>query len=343
MRNTKPHDEKTALFTASNLSVFDRGFLLVATMLAMLGWFVMACRILSDSYPILDLASHLSWHTWVALSVVGLVATCSSRVCVGEKRLRWLHRLVMVIPPWFYLTWVTTPWTMLPLAANDPEAKGLKVLSWNMWILSRSPNEALKLLRECDADVIAIIELGHDQALVLKQLEEVYPYCLWMPDAMSRGIAVLSRIEGTRFTSIDLAYEGMPAIEADVPATVSHSSYRIMAVHTRSPDLHQRTLDRNKQLNGLAEWAALPAKACMIIGDLNITPWAPPFSRLLQKGNLEDTRNYRGNFASWPTDLGPFAIPIDHALVSRNSQILYRGVGLSAPDSDHRPIVVVLK
>ena len=212
-----------------------------------------------------------------------------------------------------------------------------------MWILSRSPEEALKLLQECDADVIAIIELGLDQARVLKQLEKMYPYCHWMPDEMSRGIAVLSRIEGTRFTSIDLAYEGMPAIEADIPATVSHSSYRIMAIHTRSPDLHQRTLDRNKQLNGLAEWAALPAKACIIIGDLNITPWSPPFSRLLQRGNLEDSRSYRGNFASWPTDLGPFAIPIDHALVSKNSQILYRGVGPSAPDSDHRPIMVVVK
>jgi len=343
MNKTINENEKAILATALCISVLDRGFLLLAAMIALMGWLVMACRMMSDKHPILDLASHLSWHTWVSLSVVAFPTCVSLRVCVGEKRLRWFHRLLMATPPWLYLTWITAPWTMLPLALNDSEAKGLKILSWNIWIMSSSPEEALSLLKESDADVIALIELGPEQTRVLKQLEKIYPYCLWMPDESSRGIAVLSRIEGTRFTSVDLANEGMPAIEADVPPTESHSGYRIMAVHTRSPDLHQRTLDRNKQLQALAEWAALPNKASIIIGDLNITPWSPPFSRLLQQGNLEDSRRYRGNFASWPTDLGPFAIPIDHALVPRNSQVLFRGVGASAPDSDHRPIIVVLK
>ena len=105
-----------------------------------------------------------------------------------------------------------------------------------MWILSRFPEEALKLLQECDAGVIAIIELGLDQARVLKQLEKMYPYCHWMPDEMSRGIAVLVRIEGTRFTSIDLAYESMPATEADIPANgIAFELYSIAVLAHRLP------------------------------------------------------------------------------------------------------------
>ena len=324
-------------------SIFDRGLLLLAAMLAMSGWIVMISRILSDEHPIWDLASHFSWHVWVALSIVLTMACFSIRVCLGEKRLRWWHRLIMVLPPWLYLTWVTTPWAMLPLAPNHPDAKGLKILSWNIWVMNSSPEQVLKLVQDSDADIVALIEVGLEQAIVLKQLESHYPHCHWMPDHSSRGIAVLSRVEGTRFNSINLAEQGMPAIEAAVPATGAHSSFRIMAVHTRSPDLHQRTLDRNEQLQSLSTWAALPGKPGIIVGDLNITPWSPPFSRMLAQGNLEDSRRYRGNFASWPTDLGPLAIPIDHALVTKNTSVLYRSVGQLAPDSDHRPIMIIVK
>lgn len=326
-----------------NVTILDRGLLLISAMLAMFGWLVMTSRILSDMHPIWDLASHLSWHIWVFLSLVMLASCFSLRVFRGERQLRWWHRMVMAFPPWLYFSWVTTPWCMLPLAINDANATGLKILSWNIWIMNKDPELVLGLIRDSNADVVALMEVGPEQALVLKRLESTYPYCHWLPDYSARGIAVLSRVQGTRFASVDLASQGMPAIEAEIPATNRHSSYRIMAVHTRSPDLHQRTLDRNEQLQSLAEWGAKGDKPSIVIGDLNITPWSPPFSRMIQSGGLQDTRSYRGNFASWPTDLWHFAIPIDHALVSKGASILYRSVGTSAPDSDHRPIEIIVK
>lgn len=342
---TNPTDRSlpSAVGAGQILSIVDRGMLLMAAMLAMLGWCVMASRIMSDTHPIWDLASHLSWHTWIATSFVLMAAVFSMRVSKGEKLMRWWHRFIMALPPWLYLTWVTTPWAMLPLATNDSDVKGLKILSWNIWVMNQTPEEVVKVAQDYDADVVVLIEVGSEQASVLKQLESIYPFSYWIPDSSSRGIAVLSRVAGTRFGAIDLANEGMPAIEVTIPETDAHASYRLMAVHTRSPDLHQRTLDRNKQLHALAEWATLQTNAAIIIGDLNITPWSPPFSRLLERGDLKDTRNYRGHFASWPKDLGFLAIPIDHAIVSKNTSVLYRGVGPLAPDSDHRPIILTVK
>ena len=217
------------------LSFFDRGFLLIAAMIAILGWFVMSSRIMSDVHPIWDLASHLSWHTWVANSIVLLLACFSLRVCHGEKLVRWWHRFIMALPPWLYLTWVTTPWAVLPLATNDSDAKGLKILSWNIWVMNQTPEEVLKLVQDYDADVVVLIEVGQEQEVVLKRLESTYSFSFWLPDNSSRGIAVLSRVEGTQFRSIDLADEGMPAIEANIPETGAHASHRVMAVHTRSP------------------------------------------------------------------------------------------------------------
>ena len=208
-------DRDEVLAVGSSMPLFARALLLVAAMIAMLGWCVMACRITSDKHPALDLASHLSWHTWAALSAILLAACYALRAYVGETRIRWRHRLFMALPPWLYLTWVTTPWAMLPFAANDSESKGLKIFSWNVLVLNQSHQQVLTVLRESDADVIAIMELSPEQALVLKPLEEVYPYCLWIPNESSEGIAVLSRIQGTRLTTVDLANEGMPAIEAN--------------------------------------------------------------------------------------------------------------------------------
>ena len=328
---------------SSDLSFFHRGTLLLSAMLALFGWVVMISRILSDLHPTWDLASHVSWHAWLALSLVLLAATFSCRTPNEAKRLRWWHRFIMTLPPWIYLTWVCSPWTVLPIAVNDPSAPGLKIMSWNVWLRNKTPDQVVKIIEDCDADVVVMIEVGEEQSIFYKPLERIYPYCHWIPDDSSRGIAVLSRIEGTKFREIDLADQGMPAIEAEIPETSSRSGFHILGVHTLSPGLRKRTLVRNSQLKGLAEWAISLKTKAVVIGDLNITPWSPPFSRLLQEGKLLDSRLYRGNFASWPTDLGFLAIPIDHALVSYGTRVLHRGIGSLAPDSDHRPITIVVQ
>jgi endonuclease/exonuclease/phosphatase (EEP) superfamily protein YafD len=339
----KPDAMTLETASAPVLPVFQRGLLLLAAMLAMFGWLVMSSRIMSDLHPIWDLASHVSWHTWLALSIVLLAASLAIQTSNAEKRLRWWHRFIMVAPPWLYLTLVCSPWTVIPFAANDANAKGLKILSWNVWVMNKTPDLVVKLIEENKADVVVMLEVGIEQSTVYKQLEQTYPYSYWIPETSSRGIAVLSRIKGTQFRVIDLADQGMPAIEAEIPETSKHSGFHIIGVHTQSPGLRKRTLTRNRQLQSLSEWAGSLKTKGVIIGDLNITPWSPPFSRMLQQGNLFDSRDYRGNYASWPTDLGVLGIPIDHALVTKGTTILHRDVGALAPDSDHRPITLVVQ
>lgn len=329
--------------TRTNIPLIERGLLLLSATAAVASWCVMISRIMSDVHPIWDLASHLSWHVWIALSLSLIMALVGLRIRTDEPRLRWWHRLIMTLPPWLYFTWVTLPWTVLPLAGNNPKADGLKIYSWNIWAMNQLPDEVLKLVRAADADILILIEVTHANTEKLKVLESEYAESHWVPDYTGKGIAVLSKIPGTTFQTLNLADQGMPAIEAELPSTIKSKAMRMIAVHTRSPDLHQRTLDRNLQLEGLTEWIQHSNQPSLIIGDLNITPWSPPFARLIAQGHLKDSRTFRGNFASWPTDLGRFAIPIDHALVANEIEVLYRGVGEIAPDSDHRPISVIVR
>ena len=202
------NENTSARETNNKLNLLHRGILLIAAMIAMFGWMVMTSRILSDAHPFWDIASHMSWHTWIALTVTLLASLVGLRIFLGDRRVRWWHRLIMALPPWFYMTWVTTPWCVLPLAPNDSSAPGLKILSWNLWMFNKDTEAVLKLVEDSKADVVILIEVGTAQAPALKSLESIYPYCHWLPDQTSRGIAMLSRIEGTQFKRLILRHKG---------------------------------------------------------------------------------------------------------------------------------------
>ncbi|MFN9916132.1 MAG: endonuclease/exonuclease/phosphatase family protein, partial [Pirellulaceae bacterium] len=124
------------------------------------------------------------------------------------------------------------------------------------------------------------------------------------------GMLVLSRFPGTTFRTLYPGDAWMPAIAACFhvagPNQPLPQRYAILGVHTFSPKLFQlgRTSQRDQQLKSLAEWSKARSEPAMIIGDLNITPWSPPFWRLLLTGQLRDSSWQQGYFPSWPAVLG---------------------------------------
>jgi endonuclease/exonuclease/phosphatase (EEP) superfamily protein YafD len=137
----------------------------------------------------------------------------------------------------------------------------------------------------------------------------------------------------------------MPAIEMEIRRDEKEESLSLLAVHTVSPDAGDgsRTTFRDEQLKVLGNWAADRKNAAMIIGDLNVTPWSPPFWRLLEQGRLVDSSWYRGYFPSWPTVLQQAGIPIDHALVNAKIQVLDRRNVYHRSNSDHYPILITIQ
>jgi hypothetical protein len=70
------------------------------------------------------------------------------------------------------------------------------------------------------------------------------------------------------------------------------------------------------------------ARAYILLGDLNVTPWSPHFRQLLQQTGL-------------PAQVPPLRIPLDHCLVSPAFQVIERRVGPRL-GSDHLPLIVTL-
>jgi hypothetical protein len=78
----------------------------------------------------------------------------------------------------------------------------------------------------------------------------------------------------------------------------------------------------------------------VVVGDLNITPWSHAF-RSLERAGLRNSQRGFGLQATWPAGYGPFMVPIDHALHSRDLTVTHREVG-PAHGSSHRSVLVEL-
>ncbi len=325
----------------------ERGFLLTMGSVAFGAWALMFMRFFSDFHPIFELATHTSLHVFAGCFLVLVLEILFFLVRRKSSHAgpRWKRRLAFTLIPLVFFAWVTTPWRMLPLKKAQQEPGAIKILSWNMLLVNRNYEDALALVQREQPDILLLIELSPLASKQLEPLRAMYPYSHCLPAWEGCGIGMMSRIPHTDFRTLYLANHWMPAIELQVERTDGKGTLSLLGVHTVSPHLEdeRRTNFRNQQLNDLGRWATDQPGGAMIIGDLNVTPWSPPFWRLLQEGRLSDSSWYRGYFSSWPTILQRVGIPIDHALVNEKIKVLDRRNIYGRSNSDHFPIVITIQ
>lgn len=288
-----------------------------------------------------EMANHTLWHFAVAMICV----------LVLDFVLRWWHRWrapvvsrllhgALLLTPTVYLSSVAQPWTALPLAGiaqSTQPNRTLAIASWNVFIQNDQYETIIETINSLDADVLLLIEVTPEHRKGLESLAKSYPYSLWAPRNNTQGLAILSRVPGTKSRELVMGSSQMLALDVRIPAgEYSKVPIRLLGVHTASPNEHGRFRVRDQQLADIAEWVKQSDGESIVLGDMNITPWSDAFKELLSSTSLVDSRRYRGYFATWPCGLGIVGIPIDHALVSPGLKILDRHCGFPTLDSDHQ-------
>ena len=291
-----------------------------------------------------EMASHTQWHFAVGMIFLVLL----------DLLLRWwfcwrapwssraLHAVILLFPT-IYLSMVVEPWTAMPIHKFLPRqfsTKPLTIVSWNVLLQNHQYETIQKTIESLDADIVLLIEVTPEHQRGLWQLSRSYEHVHWIPRKNTQGLAMFSRVPGTRFRELVLGKSQMLALEASLPAgRFSDEPIRLLGIHTVSPNQHSRFRIRDEQLQDVAKWVEQSATETIVIGDMNITPWSQGFKDFLKRTGLVDTRRYRGFFATWPCGLGVVGIPIDHALVSAGLKILDRQCGFPTIDSDHQWIL----
>ena len=261
------------------------------------------------------LMSMLRWHRW---SIVLFLAA----VGVG-------------MIPMLTLQPVANPY---PLPAN---ATKIRLMSFNVLALNRTPEKAIKCIQEYDPDIVLVIEFADLWGEWAKPLHESYPYRVEELRWHGFGIAVFSKFQlsNTVVTQTVAEATDVPLISTDV--TISEKeTFSLFATHLLAPMDPVRMSLRNRQMVDIADMIGdTKGKPTILAGDFNCVPWSWHLRQLLNKTQLRDSRPGRGYHASWPTNLIPMRIPIDHAFLSDRIFLTHREL-LGQTGSDHFPLLI---
>ena len=216
----------------------------------------------------------------------------------------------------------------------------LRVVTANAWFANPDHAALVAWLSRSDADIIALQEITPQWVLALEALARTYPYRKVIPREDPYGIALLSRWPIVDVQAMDFSGDGVPSLVADVD--VQGRKLRVIALHTRWPMTPELQAARDRTLEQAAALALTQPDATILLGDLNLTPYAPAFARLVSESGLQDALAGEAWRPTWQAGFWPLALPIDHVLVPRRSCVTGHEIG-GYVGSDHRPLQVTLR
>lgn len=205
-----------------------------------------------------------------------------------------------------------------------------------------------ELIERESPDIVVIVEYTPRLSAALADWKAGYPYRHEAPRDHAFGIAVFSRLAIAKFREVSLGESEVPTIVAKIGGGGGSefagqlNGWTLIATHPVPPIGGDRATMRNGQLADLARLAAGQNSPTIVAGDLNITSFSPMFADLLRDGRLLDSRRGFGNQATWPRQLPPLRMAIDHVLVSPEIEVVERCVAGFA-GSDHAAIVTKLR
>ncbi|TNE26935.1 MAG: endonuclease/exonuclease/phosphatase family protein, partial [Alphaproteobacteria bacterium] len=241
----------------------------------------------------------------------------------------------------------------LPRPQSTPQSPAGHVFSLmqvNVFKFNRKHELLLHFIDKYKPDVITIAEATPDWRDALKKLTEEkdgWPYMIDQAKPGSNGMMVLSRHEFSQQESLYPATDTHPALLFRI--NVNAQDILIASLHPLSPVSKTRFKHRDKYMGGVA--ASLQQgqdDAVIVAGDMNMTMYAPSYKSFLRQTDLQNTRNGRGLYPTWPVYIPLptkfkaenlmiphlLRIPIDHVLYKGNIRPL-KFKTLPALGSDH--------
>lgn len=221
-------------------------------------------------------------------------------------------------------------------SSSGAATPAIRITQMNLWGgKNRQFQEAFAIARRGNPDVIALSEVTMPWWLRFVKEFPDYPYQVVEP--RFGGVGILSRLP---INSAQVRYFGRknrPRICAEM-TTRQGTKFDLIFVHTVTPFYLPPM--RDGELEVVASEARSSKNPVILLGDINCSPWSPVFSKLVQQSGLVDSEQGFGIQPSWAPHIVPFGIiPIDHAFVSKNIEVLSRTIS-STYGSDHRAVTV---
>lgn len=255
--------------------------------------------------------------------------------------LLWQRRTAYAAAALVLALWHGTPVAQRALAEPPVlcEGSAFTVVTANLRYVNEHTGPFLDWLARHPADLVVVQEVSDAWARDLARLEDLpHRHLLSRPDAY--GIGVLSRWPLESLERLDLADDGLPSLSGVV--LVDGQPVRFLGLHTRWPVLPWLAEARDDALRRVAGIAREEQRPMVVLGDLNLSPDAPAFGRLLGDSGLRDVMHGPDWRPTWQAGFWPLALRIDHVLVNGDLCVDHAEVG-SSFGSDHRPVIARLQ
>jgi len=185
-------------------------------------------------------------------------------------------------------------------------------------------------------DVILLAEVTAECEAALSSRTQQYAHRFSTRGTRGTGLLLLSR-----WPMQAGVLPGFSDVEPAIAATLLIKERRVelLSVHTSWPIGPQCTLERDRQLALIGDYARAHDGPLIVLGDLNISPFSRVLQELLAVSRLRSAAQGFGWQPTWPVFLPPAGIQIDHALVSATVGVVSFRRG-ERVGSDHLPILI---
>ncbi|GAB3936801.1 endonuclease/exonuclease/phosphatase family protein [Mucilaginibacter myungsuensis] len=248
----------------------------------------------------------------------------------------------------FYLCYLIWPFTRIAKKQiiNSTQPAGdnnINLLIANVYQYNRRSADYLKLIQNCDPDVILMVETDNWWEQQLTSIEEKYPYQIKMPLANTYGMLLYSRLELVNGAVHFLVEDDIPSIEVNVKLR-SGQLVKLYCLHPQPPvpQENPRSTERDKEILMVGQKAKCSDIPVLVVGDLNDVAWSYTTELFCKTSGLLDPRRGRGFYNSFNAKYFFLRFPLDHIFCSTDFT-LTAIERMPHCGSDHFPMCVNLQ
>lgn len=229
--------------------------------------------------------------------------------------------------------------TLIPVLADltyqeaDVRNPDMRILTWNVYYRHGDPAAGTEMIRARDADVLILAETSPEWRQALSALDEIYPYQLHADSCDDVGcqVTLMSKQPWRVADSRKFVQDTPPVVWATFENPGGGNPLNVIAVHIRKAITPGGAMRQRKQIAALGELVRNLDGDVIMAGDMNAAPSSAAF-RSIGTATALSARNI-SVAPTWPSEVGPFGISIDHFFTRGVENISVRRLG--AYGSDH--------
>jgi endonuclease/exonuclease/phosphatase (EEP) superfamily protein YafD len=290
-------------------------------------WVLVRLLGLERGYPLVPLIAYTPYAAALALPVALAAAALRIWPAAGLAAAVAVTLAIVVLPRGFG-------------SGDSPDETGrrLDVLAANLMLGNADPEALVELVRRERIDILAVQELTPGAAVALRRagIAHLLAKRALFPEPGSAGSGLYSRYPLRSAVPGDTVADGfaMPRASLDIPGA---GSVGLVSVHPVPPTSSAQTGTWEDGLRSLPP-ATPEADPWILAGDFNATLDHAELRDLLDSGYVDAAdATGEGLSATWPSDLIPPPVTIDHVLADERIAVADASVH-ELPGSDHRAV-----